>query len=42
MTKISEALCSKKVISDKSSINKALQHLTQLCNKAFDTKDKAN
>ncbi|CAB4391514.1 unnamed protein product [Rhizophagus irregularis] len=42
VTKISETLCPKKVTSDKFSIDKASQHLAQLCDKAFDAEDKAN
>src|SRR5215211_1687917 len=43
VTKISETLCPGKVTSDnKSSIDEASQHLAQLCNKAFDARDKAN
>ncbi|CAB4392462.1 unnamed protein product [Rhizophagus irregularis] len=42
VTKISETLCPRKVISDKSSIDEASQHLAQLCDKAFDAEDKAN
>ena len=42
MTEISETLCPGKVTSDKSSIDEASQHLAQLCDKAFNTEDKAN
>jgi hypothetical protein len=43
VTKISKTLCPRKVTSNnKSSINKASQHLAQLCDKAFDAEDKAN
>ncbi|CAG8631211.1 476_t:CDS:2, partial [Acaulospora morrowiae] len=42
-TEISETLCPGKVTSgDNSSIDKASQHLAQLCDKAFDAEDRAN
>ncbi|PKC53779.1 hypothetical protein RhiirA1_478583, partial [Rhizophagus irregularis] len=42
VTEISETLCPRKITSDKSSIDEALQYLAQLCDKAFDAEDKTN
>ena len=40
MTEVSEIACLRKIIYD--SIDKASQHLAQLCDKAINVKDKAN